>query len=284
MAKRAAVSETTLVCTGDSFTEGLSDELRPDGRPAGWADRVAAALAAAPGHGPVRYSNLAVRGKLLDQVTAEQVEPALAMTPTILTFHAGPNDVLRPGVELGELSTRYRTAVTALRERYDGTLVLFTSRGRIGRGGRTEVHVRDRFRAFNEGVRETAECTAATLVDLEPVQALGDPRLWNPDRLHFNRYGHVRVAAAVLEALGVDDAATLGGPVGWWREPIPAGMARLDAELRLDDLRWAGAHLLPWAMRRLRGVSSGDGLLPKEPVLVTVQASMSRTIGATLAP
>lgn len=273
---------TTLVCTGDSFTEGLSDELRPDGRPVGWADRVAAALAGRQAR--VRYANLAVRGKLLDQVTAEQVEPALAMAPTILTFHAGPNDVLRPGVELAELSARYDAAVAAIRERYAGTLVLFTSRGRIGRGGRTEVHVRERFRAFNDGVRRTAERVGATLVDLEPVEALGDPRLWNPDRLHFNRYGHVRVAAAVLEALGVDDPEMPGA--GWWREPIPAGMARLDAELRLDDLRWAGAHFLPWALRRLRGVSSGDGLLPKDPVPVEVvaQASMSRTSGATLEP
>lgn len=266
-------SGTTLVCTGDSFTEGLSDDLRADGRPIGWADRAAAALADQPGAARVRYANLAVRGKLLDQVVTEQLEPALAMAPTILTFHAGPNDVLRPGVVLDELVGRYGDAIASIRESFGGTLVLFTSRGRIGRGGRTEVHVRDRFRIFNEGVRLTAKRAGATLVDLEPVEALGDPRLWNPDRLHFNRYGHVRVAAAVLEALGVDEPSALGGPSGWWREPIPAGLARLDLEHRLDDLRWAREHFLPWAVRRLRGVSSGDGMLAKEPQLVDVPGS-----------
>lgn len=49
-----------LVCVGDSFTEGVADELRPDGEYRGWSDRVAAAMA---GVEPVEYANLAVRGK-----------------------------------------------------------------------------------------------------------------------------------------------------------------------------------------------------------------------------
>ncbi|MEI2643707.1 MAG: hypothetical protein V9G10_15700 [Candidatus Nanopelagicales bacterium] len=61
-----------LVCIGDSFTEGLCDVTRPDGEYLGWADRVAAALA------PVEYANLAVRGKLFDQILADQVPVALA--------------------------------------------------------------------------------------------------------------------------------------------------------------------------------------------------------------
>lgn len=258
---------TTLVCLGDSFTEGLSDELRSDGRPIGWADRVAEALAA---RGPVSYANLAVRGKLLDQALTEQVPDALAMKPTVLTFHAGPNDVLRPGTDLDELIARYAMTVHDIAASTDATLVLFTSRGRIGRGSRTELAIRERFARFNSGVRDTAANVGAALVDLEPVDALGDRRLWNDDRLHFNHYGHLRVTAAVLEALGVDDPALLGGEPGWWREPIPAGLRRLGIDEHSDDLRWAGRHFVPWALRRLRGVSSGDGMTAKEPVLRTV--------------
>ena len=60
------VEHRTFVALGDSFTEGLEDDLGPDGRHLGWADRVAAALATH--EGGLRYANLAVRGKVLDEV------------------------------------------------------------------------------------------------------------------------------------------------------------------------------------------------------------------------
>ena len=79
-----------LVCVGDSFTEGMCDDLRPDGHHLGWADRVAAALAADAAPSPVEYANLAVRGKLLDQVVADQLDLAVSFAPSVLTVHAGP--------------------------------------------------------------------------------------------------------------------------------------------------------------------------------------------------
>ena len=69
-------SYTSLVAVGDSFTEGMSD-LLPDGSYRGWADLLAARLAArTPGF---RYANLAVRGKLIGQIVDEQVDAAAAM-------------------------------------------------------------------------------------------------------------------------------------------------------------------------------------------------------------
>lgn len=256
-------ASTRLVCTGDSFTEGLSDIDRGDGRVRGWADRVAVGLGG-------QYANLAIRGKLLDQVIAEQVPAALSLEPTILTFHAGPNDVLRPRREPEEIAARYGQAVATIRDAYDGTLVLFTSRGRLGTGGRTETSIRERFVRFNEGVREVARANGAVLVDLESSLTLGDPRLWDDDRLHFNQYGHARVAAAVLEALDVQDASILGGPAGWWREPLPPLSRRLAVQEAAEGAAWARRHLTPWVVRRLRGVSSGDGITAKDPVLRSV--------------
>jgi lysophospholipase L1-like esterase len=68
--------EASFVAIGDSFTEGLNDAA-PGGGFRGWADRLAGLLAAEyPG---LRYANLAVRGKLLRQIVAEQVPAAAAM-------------------------------------------------------------------------------------------------------------------------------------------------------------------------------------------------------------
>lgn len=256
-----------LVCTGDSFTEGMSDDPRPDGQYTGWADRVAVALAQRESRtgGTLEYANLAVRGKLLDQVVAEQLPVAISMDPTVLTFHAGPNDVLRRGTDFDDLARRYRDAVASIAGR-DAQVVLFTAIGRAGGTGRLAAVLADRFRRFNDVVRETAAEHGALVVDLEPVGALSDRRLWNEDRLHLNAAGHRRVAAAVLETLGEHDPAIIGGGSGWWRDPLPPASKTGRGVDLAADLRWIRRHLVPWVGRRLRGVSSGDGRRAKDPL------------------
>lgn len=257
-----------LVCTGDSFTEGMSDVLRPDGHHTGWADRVAVALAVHErrrrGRG-VEYANLAVRGKLLDQVVGEQLPVALRFEPDVLTFHAGPNDVLRRGTGLADLAARYDAAVATAAEAARDRVVLFTAIGRAGHPGRLADHLADRFARFNDVVREVAVRHGASLVDMGRVPALTDRRVWHVDRLHLAPEGHTRVAAMVLEALGVTDEDLLGGPTGWWREPLPPAAAVPRHEQLASDVRWAREHLAPWVGRRLRGVSSGDDRAPKDP-------------------
>ena len=257
----------SFVALGDSFTEGLEDELGPDLRHRGWADRVAAALATEQGQ--LRYANLAIRGRLLDGVIAEQLPVALQLRPDLASFQAGLNDVLRPKVELPALLRRYDAAVGRLADAGIRPL-LFTAIGRTGGRGRTADLLAERFGAFSDGVRATAERYGAVLVDQGSAPALHDRRLWHEDRLHLNAEGHARIAAAALEALGRDDPALLGGPVGWWRDPLPQGPAtRRSADL-LADVRWVRRHLLPWVGRRLRGVSSGDAVVPKHAELVDV--------------
>ncbi|MGN6244798.1 MAG: SGNH/GDSL hydrolase family protein [Motilibacteraceae bacterium] len=265
-----------VVALGDSFTEGLEDETAQSGRHRGWADRSVAALAVATGG--VRYANLAVRGRLLDQVVEEQVPVAAGLVrgseaPSLVTFHAGPNDVLRPRVDLPGVLRRYDDAVARLR----GTgadVLLFTVIARAGGTGRTADRLAARFARFNDQVRATAQARACLLADVGAAPALQDRRLWHEDRLHLSPEGHARVAAAVLEALGVQDPDLLGGEPGWWRRPLPAsGPSRRSADLAAD-VRWVRRHFVPWVGRRLRGVSSGDGLSPKHPELVDV---LSRT-------
>lgn len=241
-----------LVCVGDSFTEGLCDDLRPDGEYLGWADRVATALA------PVEYANLAVRGKLLDQIVAEQIPLAQSLQPDIVTFHAGGNDVLRRGTDLTDLFSRYDAAVASL----PGRPLLFTSLSRTGGKGRLAELIAQRFAAFNTNVRDVAQRRGALLVDLDSVPALTDRRLWFADRLHLNAEGHKRVAAAVLQALGepVDD---------WWRRPLPSASSSRLRDLA-TDADWAVNHFAPWVLRRVRGVSSGDGRSAKDAILRTV--------------
>jgi lysophospholipase L1-like esterase len=260
-------SPRSFVALGDSFTEGMADELGPSGRHLGWADRVAAALALHTGQ--LRYANLAVRGKRLDQVVEAQVPVAIALQPDLVTFHAGPNDLLRLSVEVASVLPRYDRAVAALREAGMETL-LFTVIERAGGTGRTAAWLAARFAAFNAGVRKTADRHGCLIADVGAEPALQDRRFWHEDRLHLAPAGHARVAAAVLEQLGVREPLLLGGEPGWWRERLPLRVHPGRGTDVVADVRWARHYFVPWLGRRLRGVSSGDGIAAKHVELIDV--------------
>ena len=55
------------------------------------------------------YANLAIRSKRLRHIIAEQLEPALAMEPTLITLYAGGNDVMDFGTRIAAHPDRLRT-------------------------------------------------------------------------------------------------------------------------------------------------------------------------------
>ncbi|MGC5566442.1 SGNH/GDSL hydrolase family protein [Streptomyces sp. FR-108] len=246
---------TSLVAVGDSFTEGMSDRL-PDGTYRGWADLLAARMAAqTPGF---RYANLAVRGKLIGQIVAEQVDLAVAMRPDVITLVGGLNDTLRPKVDMVRVRGLLEEAVERLAPACK-QLVLMRSPGRQG-------PVMERFRPRMEElfacIDELASRHGALVVDLYGARSLGDPRMWDVDRLHLTGEGHRRVAEAVWQALGhaAEDAE--------WGTPMPPSAPPGWVARRTADARFARQYLLPWIGRRLTGRSSGDGRAPKRPELL----------------
>nr|BFF04506.1 SGNH/GDSL hydrolase family protein [Streptoalloteichus tenebrarius] len=245
-----------FVALGDSFTEGVGDEdpTRPNGV-RGWADRVAEQLAAADPE--FRYANLAIRGRLLDQVLTEQLAPALALGPDLVTLYAGGNDLLRPKVDIDALAERYERAVARLTGT-GATVVLFT--GVDGVADPVFRKLRGRTAIFNEHTRVIAARHGARVVDLWAMRQLRDRRLWADDRLHLNALGHTEVAIAVLDVLGAphDLAPAKLGP--------HTVISR--RQQRAENLRWGREHVLPWIRRRLRGESSGDTIAPKRPDLL----------------
>ncbi|MGW3472684.1 SGNH/GDSL hydrolase family protein [Saccharopolyspora sp. NPDC000995] len=71
----------SFVALGDSFTEGLAD-TDPAGGFRGWADRLVEHLTAQ--NPELRYANLAVRGKLIRQIVADQVPQAVELRPALV--------------------------------------------------------------------------------------------------------------------------------------------------------------------------------------------------------
>ncbi|MFI5893282.1 SGNH/GDSL hydrolase family protein [Actinoplanes sp. NPDC051513] len=250
----------SFVAMGDSFTEGLDDRY-PDGTFRGWADLVAARLAVDSGP-EFGYANLAIRGRLLEQIIDEQLEPTLAMRPGLVSFAGGGNDALRPRVDPHALVARMDPMVAKLRNAgADVILFRFADVSAHLPGQRI---ISPRAAVLNDGAAMLGEKYGAYVIDLFGDDKFHHPHMWAPDRLHLSAAGHRRVAAHVLSALGVgvEDEWMLVPPAP---EPTPWLLARG------ADLRWARAHLVPWMGRHLRGHSSGDSITAKRPALAPME-------------
>lgn len=245
------------VALGDSFTEGLGDPdpARPHGV-RGWADRVAEVLEeTARGAGSdFGYANFAIRGRKLRGVLDEQLEPAIALAPDLVTIYVGANDIMRPSVDLDDLIEQYDAALFRLAQ--TGARLLVWTAFDPG-GSATYKLLRGRFALYNELVRESAERHGATLVDYWRLREYRDWRLWDEDRMHMGPAGHQRMAIEVLDVLGVEhDLEPL--PL---QETIPPSRA----EALRAHAEWVRSSAAPWVHRRLTGRSSGDGLSPRFP-------------------
>jgi lysophospholipase L1-like esterase len=255
------------VAVGDSTSEGLMDPYA-DGRGyRGWADRLAERLGAV--EPDMLYANLAVRGKLARQIREEQLDAALALEPDLCTVSGGLNDVLRRHCDLDVVTGHVEAIVAALRAA-GATVVFFTYPNRIP-SSRVARRAHDRVAAFNAASRAIAARHAAVLVDFEADPVGTDSRLWHPDRLHANSVGHARIADALAHALGLPGAGEV------WKAPLPPADRVAPHRALAADAHWAATHLGPWIVRRLRGVSSGDGLTAKRPGLSPVVTPTTRS-------
>ena len=248
----------TFVAVGDSFTEGLADD-RGDGVYRGWADLVARRLAAL--EPDLTYANLAVRGKLIAQIAADQLESAAAMRPDLATLAGGLNDAMRPNCDVDAVCAQIELCARTLSEAA-GALVMFRAID-FTRRMPSAKRFQTKANQINEFIDQIAEKYGAVVVDLHSARVFDDPRLWATDRIHMTHEGHRRVAEAVLEALGHE-------PTFDWRALLPQAPKPNPVAKTWSDLRWLVGFLLPWIKRRLTGKSSGDGVLPKRPELTRV--------------
>ncbi len=254
------MSGVRYVAIGDSFTEGVGDEL-PGGIDRGWADLVAQGWADALGH-PIEYANLAIRGKLAWPIVQQQLEPALALRPTHLSFNGGGNDMLRPRTPMSSIVDAFGEVLRRCDE--EGVQLILLS------GANPSRHLPLSRLIQSRGDRLSAEVAARFADRPDIIRALNWPDeelsargYWSEDRLHINSRGHHRVAARVLTALGFEP------PMERWSMPeqSPAEQAREAAYYR--------EHVVPWVRRRLTRTSSGDGRQPKFPAFAEIRPSGS---------
>ena len=242
------------VAIGDSFTEGIGDpEPRSPGGHRGWADRVAEVLSDQTED--FAYANLAVRGRLLQQILDEQVEPALELHPDLITVSMGGNDVIRPGTDPDDIAARFDVGIERLSSQ-GATVVMFNGpdigmtpgarpRPRQGRDLQREpAHGRAEARRDRRRHVVAARADRPADVGARPPALLA--RRAPDDRPHGAARAQRRERSRAVRRPNRCREQT-------WRAA------------RRDDIGWAREYFAPWILRRLRHQSSGDGVEPKRP-------------------
>jgi len=254
---------TRYVAIGDSSTEGLDD---PDGLGGyrGWANRLAERIAASQSS-PLLYANLAVRGRSTRQIRDEQLEPALALRPDLVTLFSGTNDLLRRRFDADAVGSDMELMQRRLIEA--GATVLGFTLPDLSLVLPAARPIARRVRALNDALRHASAASGAILVDFAKHPVGSDPRLWSVDRLHANSIGHARIADALASALH------LPGADETWSQPLQTPWSPSVWERVAAEVRWQRDYFLPWVWRHLRGRSSGDGRGAKRPALSELRRS-----------
>jgi lysophospholipase L1-like esterase len=192
--RSAGVIVRTFIAMGDSFTSGSDPDVEP------WADEVARVLSVA------HYQNLARPGSRSEEIVAEQLPPALAAQPDLVSLVCGANDVItttRP--DLRGFALHFDYALRQLRSELPEA-ALFTatypdvsvhsalrprSRERIGNG----------LRALNEAIRRAAYLNGVVCLDYAEKPQRSQRDLFTDDGFHPSPTGHRKVAQAFGRAL-----------------------------------------------------------------------------------
>lgn len=248
------------VATGDSFTEGLSDSPEHPEQFRGWADLLAQSLTARRREArlpALEYANLAIRGRLLAPILAEQVPAALELNPDLISIGGGGNDLLRPGGDPDRLGAHLDRVVRGVRAR--GIDVLLTTGMDTRQAGPLLTVMRPKVAVLNAHVWSIARNYGAYVLDIWGLRALQHRRMWAQDRVHMSTQGHQRVQQAALVALGLepDDAE--------WAAAVPPDPKQPRTVQLREDASWIKRDVYPWATRRFRRRSSGDTRRPKRP-------------------
>jgi lysophospholipase L1-like esterase len=253
-----------FVAVGDSFTEGVGDwDHRFPNGVRGWADRVAKQLSKRDRSW--EYANLAVRSRVLDDIVTTQLDRALELRPTLVSFFAGGNDILRLRSDMGDLMARYEMAVSRLAAS-GARVMLFTSYD-VKLSPLLEP-LRRRNDFYNRRVREVSLEYDALLVDHWAMRAYRDPRMWEPDRLHMSRHGHRYLAASILRALQVDHTIAI--------EDLGSVPPRSVRDWLADEREWWGEWVGPMLGRRMRGCPIGRDTTAKWPEPIRPAKGMKR--------
>jgi lysophospholipase L1-like esterase len=248
----------SYVAIGDSLSEGLGDfTFHHDRLHNGWTDRLAGILAReaqVKGY-EFHFANLSLRGAKLSKIIDLQLPRALKMQPDLVTVMAGSNDLMTKSPELPQLMEKFELALLSLKAAGCDIVVANTINPLHLRLFRS---LRQRSERFSLMIQEVADRLEIPVLDVFGIDDFEQLIFWADDMVHFSGHGHIAVANRAAGLLNLDYR---------YPELDPQEVTPFTRGI-VETSRWIVRDVIPFVRRRIRGVTSGDGLSPKLESLV----------------
>jgi phosphatidylinositol alpha 1,6-mannosyltransferase len=250
---------SSYVAIGDSLSEGLGDfTFHKTRKYNGWTDRLAGLLAieAREESREFKFANLSLRGSNINSTMNGQLDRALVINAELVTIMAGSNDLNVKPEKLPELADTYRRGLQKLLENGSHVIIANTI---------NPVHLRI-FKPLRARAQRMSDLITGIgaefqipVLDLFGISHFSDLCYWAEDMVHFSGHGHVMVAN---EAAKILDLKYRFREAEHFERSTPArGFS--------ETLAWVYRDVIPYTHRKLKGVTSGDGMSPKSDRLET---------------
>lgn len=186
----------SYVAVGDSFSAGIPGQTP-------WPDLVAARLSEASPE--LDYANLAAVGVTSGDVASDQLGPALARRPDLISLICGANDVIqsvRPDER--EFARTLAAMFERIRAEAPTALVVTATYPPIAPAGvrpRTRRRVQEGLLAFNATIHRVSLAHGGLCLDWQAHDEVGAQQNFAPDGFHPSDRGHRLAAEGFLTAV-----------------------------------------------------------------------------------
>ncbi|MCU5037093.1 SGNH/GDSL hydrolase family protein [Bacillus cereus] len=188
-----------FVAIGDSFTEGIGDEVEGIALKS-WVDHFVQLC-----EKDIEYANFAKRGLVTEEIRLQQLEKALTFNPDLVSLIAGANDVLKGrwnhDVYKNDMEFMIDTLSKAGADIIIANLPDFTVR--LPFAFEKKQVIKEQLLEANEVIRSLSREYKLHHVDFWNHHLVNDNTLWSKDLIHPNSKGYVKVAELIFSSLPV---------------------------------------------------------------------------------
>ncbi|PFM26608.1 lipase [Bacillus cereus] len=192
-----------FVAIGDSFTEGIGDEVERITLKS-WVDHFVQLCV-----NDIEYANFAKRGLVTKEIRSQQLEKALAFKPDLVSLIAGANDVLKGRWNLQTYKNDMEFMIDKLSKTGADIMIAnlpdFTVR--LPLASEKKQVIKEQLLEANEVIFSLSREYKLHHVDFWNHHVVNDNTLWSTDFIHPNSKGYVKVAELIFNSLPVHDSS-----------------------------------------------------------------------------
>ncbi len=191
-----------FVAIGDSFTEGIGDEVEGIVLKS-WVDHFVQLCV-----NDIEYANFAKRGLVTKEIRSQQLEKALTFKPDLVSLIAGANDVLKGRWNLQTYKNDMEFMIDKLSKTGADIMIAnlpdFTVRLPLAS---EKTSNKEQLLEANEVILSLSREYKLHHVDFWNHHVVNENTLWSKDFIHPNSKGYVKVAELIFNSLPVHDSS-----------------------------------------------------------------------------